>query len=286
MLLSRLYEPKGEELIYHYCSPSAFFEICTTKKLRFSDLFSMNDFMEMHWGYSIWEEVAGQVLPKVGKEFLDKVDQMIHFSGYHGLLVASCFSLDGDVLSQWRAYADDGRGYAIGFRAKDLVNLSVRALQVLYDKNQQVQELKSVIRAIHEVEQTETKKFSRDFKTHCGVLAFDLAAFKNPGFVEEKEIRLVHVLTFEKSGNFLRLVDDGGQAFGKRLKGVPVMFRMRDSTPVAYIDLDFTNKARVNPIKEVVIGPKNSSLDTGIAVFLETSAITSVELKHSKASYR
>src|SRR5262249_41463550 len=113
---------------------------------------------------------------------------MIHFSGYHGLLVASCFSLDRDVLSQWRAFCDDGRGYAIGFRAKDLVNLSVRALRVLYDKAQQIHELKSVIRAIHEVEQTESRKFSQDFKTHCGVLSFDLAAFKNPGFVEEKEI--------------------------------------------------------------------------------------------------
>ena len=217
MLLSRVYQPKDEEeIIYHYCSASAFLDICTTKEMRFSDLFSMNDFMEMHWGYSIWEKAAGQLLAEVGKDFIDKIDEMIHFSGYHGLLVGSCYSLDGDVLSQWRAYADDGRGYAIGFRAQDLVQLSVRALRVLYDKEEQIHEVRSVIRAINEVEQLETKKFGEDFKTHCGVLAFDLAAFKNPAFSEEKEIRLVHVLTFKEGANFLRLVDDGGRLFGKR----------------------------------------------------------------------
>ncbi|WP_416152053.1 DUF2971 domain-containing protein [Pseudomonas sp. Bout1] len=32
--------------------------------------------------------------------------------------LATCFSKAGDVLSQWRAYADDGQGYAIGFDSK------------------------------------------------------------------------------------------------------------------------------------------------------------------------
>jgi hypothetical protein len=246
----------------------------------------MNDFMEMHWGYSIWEEAAGEVLPEVGKDFLDRIDDVIHYSGYRGLLVAACYSLDGDVLSQWRAYADDGRGYAIGFKAKDLVRLSTRALRVLYDKEQQIHEVKSVIRAIHEVEQTETTKFGPDFITHCGVLAFDLAAFKNPAFIEEKEIRLAHLLTFKRSGNSFRLVDQGGEAFGKKFKGVPVQYRMRDATPVAYIDLDFTNKGKVSPIKEIIKGPKNDSLETGISVFLETLGIPSVEVKSSRASYR
>jgi len=164
--------------------------------------------------------------------------------------------------------------------------MSVRALKVLYDEDQQIHEVRSVIRAIHEVEQSGGNQFGSDFKTHCGVLAFDLAALKNPAFAEEKEIRLAHVLTFEKSGSFLRLKDDGGQAFGKKSKGVPVSFRMRNSTPVSYIDLDFTNKGKITPIKEVVVGPKNPALVSGVAVFLETIGLKSVNVKRSKASYR
>jgi hypothetical protein len=286
MIIPRVYEPANEEILYHYCVASAFLAICTNKKIRFSDLFSMNDFMEMHWGYYIWEKAATELLDEVGRDFLDKIDELIHSSGIYGLLVASCYSLDGDVLSQWRAYADDGQGFAIGFNAINLIALPIRPLRVLYNQEEQIKELKAVIRAIHEVEKSEETKFGSDFRTACFMLAFDLAAFKNPAFVEEKEIRLTHLLDFERSNNFLRLVDPGGQAFGKKSKGMPVQFRMRDNAPVTFIEQDFTNKGRINPIKEVIIGPKNNVLSTAISAFLETVGIGSVNIKHSKASYR
>lgn len=286
MLISRVYEPTDEEILYHYCDASAFLAICTSKKMRFSDLFSMNDFMEMHWGYFVWEKTATELLDVVGKDFLDKIDEIIHSAGIHGLLVASCYSLDGDVLSQWRAYADDGQGYAIGFKAKDLIGLPVRPLRVLYNQEEQIRELKALILAMHEVEQSEETKFGSDFRTACYMLAFDLAAYKNPAFVEEREIRLTHLLSFQKSNEFLKLVDEGGQAFGKKSKGMPVLFRVRESAPVTFIEQDFTNKGKINPIKEVIIGPKNNILSTAIAVFLETVGIGSVKVKRSRASYR
>lgn len=101
--------------------------------MRFSDLFSMNDFLEMHWGYHVWEKAATELLEIVGRDFLDEIDKILHTSGVCGLPVGSCFSLNGDVLSQWRAYADDGHGYAIGFDATTLLKLPIRPLKVLYD---------------------------------------------------------------------------------------------------------------------------------------------------------
>lgn len=246
----------------------------------------MNDFLEMHWGYRMWELAATELLNVVGKEFLDRIDEIINKASLFGSLVASCFSLKGDVLSQWRAYADDGQGYAIGFSATDLNQLPIRPLRVLYRKEDQIKELKATIRALHEVEQSEKVKFGQDFFTECGVLAYDLAAYKNPAFEEEKEIRLLHLLNFEKSGSFLRLFDAGGQSFGKKSKGLPVLFRMRGSIPVPYIEQDFTNRGKTNPIKSVIIGPKNDVRRTAISVFLETVGLSSVEVKNSKASYR
>lgn len=286
MIIPRGYEPANEEILYHYCDASAFHAICTNKKMRFSDLFSMNDFMEMHWGYYIWEKTATELLNEVAKDFLDEIDKVIHTSGLCGLPIASCYSLIGDVLSQWRAYADDGRGYAIGFKAKDLIELPARPLRVLYNQEEQVKELKNIIQALHEVEQSEETIFGSDFRTACFRLAFDLAAFKNPAYAEEQEVRLIHVLDFEKSNDFLRLDDGGGHAFGKDCEGSPVLFRMRDNIPVPFIELDFTNEGSINPIKEIVIGPKNDVLPTTISVFLETSEIGSVQVKKSKASYR
>lgn len=61
---------------------------------------------------------------------------------------------------------------------------------------------------------------------------------------------------------------------------------MRDNIPVAFIEQDFTNGGEINPIKEVIIGPKNDVLATAVSVFLETIGVGSVAVKKSKASYR
>lgn len=288
MIIQRVYKPKRNALLYHYCDANTFHAICTNKTIRLCDLFSMNDYLEMHWGYSIWEKAATELFPKVGKEFLDAVDEVIHFSGIKGLLLASCFSLDGDVLSQWRAYADDGNGYVIGFKAADLLKLSIRGLSVEYVEKKQIQEVEKVVKAIFDIEQTvpEEERYGKDFVEICTVLAFDLASYKNPAFSEEKEVRLVHLVNFEKSNESLKLVDNGGTAFGIESKGQEIKFLMSQNAPKTYIDLDFSNNGKISPIKEVIIGPKNSVMQSAISVYLETLNIGNVNIKKSKASYR
>lgn len=288
MLYDRLFKPKKNELIYHYCSAETFNAICTNKSIRLCDIFSMNDFMEMHWGYSIWEKVANDLISEFGYEFIDSIDKIIHISGTKCLVLASCFSLDGDVLSQWRAYSNDGNGYCIGFKAKDLLNLNVKALKVEYNEEKQKKELTAVIKALYETEQnlTEEERFGEDFFYACSNIAFDLVAFKNPAFNEEKEVRIIHLLNFEESNNFLKLIDIGGTAFGKDAKPQDVKFLMSQNMPKTYIDINFTNENKINPIKKVIIGPKNLVLSSAISVYLETLGIGSVEVERSKSSYR
>ena len=282
MIISREYKPKENDLIYHYCDSNAFFAICTNRKLWMNDLHSMNDFMELHWGYSIWEQSANTRIEKYGKEFLDEIDEVIHFSGFQGLLLANCFSTDKDVLSQWKAYADDGKGYVISFNAKELLGLPIRALQVLYDKERQIKEATATIDALYQLKQED----SNEFKTFCNVFGYDLSAFKNPAFIEEKEIRLIHLLDFKKSNDFMKLVDKGGIYFGEDRKGEEIKFRIKQDIPTPYIELDFSNNNKINPIKEVVIGPKNEVMKTAIRIFLETIGIEKVEINKSNASYR
>lgn len=274
MIISREYKPKENDLIYHYCDSNAFFAICTNRKLWMNDLHSMDDFMELHWGYSIWEQSANTRIEKYGKEFLDEIDEVIHFSGFQSLLLANCFSTDKDVLSQWRAYADDGKGYVIGFNAKELLGLPIRALQVLYDKEQQIKEATATIDALYQLKQED----SNEFKTFCNVFGYDLSAFKNPAFIEEKEIRLIHLLDFKKSNDFMKLVDKGGIYFGEDRKGEEIKFKIKQDIPTPYIELDFSNNNKINPIKEVVIGPKNEVMKTAIRIFLETIGIERVEI--------
>lgn len=287
-MIERIYKPQKNELIYHYCSAETFNAICTFKKIRLCDLFTMNDFLEMHWGYSIWEKAANELITDLGHEFIDSIDAIINISGTKSLVLASCFSTDGDVLSQWRAYADDGNGFVIGFDAKTLLKLNIKPLKVEYDEKKQLKEIKAIIRAIHEIESEmeESKRYGKDFFRTCVQLSYDLAAFKNSAFKEEQEVRLIHLVNFIKSNSFLKLEDPGGTYFGKKAEKHEIKFLMSQNTPKTYIDIDFTNKGKTNPIMEVIIGPKNNVKETAISVYLETLGIGKVIVKKSKASYR
>ncbi len=282
----RHYVPDDGDLIYHYCGADTLHAICSNKKLRFSDLHSMNDYMERHWGYDVWEEAASGLIDSVGKPFLDEMDSVFHTSGFQTLLLASCFSKNGDVLSQWRAYADDGAGYAIGFCATELAQLPVSLLEVLYNREKQVEEMVTLIRALFEVEQSEPKKFGKDFTQACYLIGTDMAAYKNPAFSEEEEIRLVHLLEIAPTGNAAKFVDAGGTMFGKKFKGEQVQFRMVKGIPCPFIELDFSNRNRRNPIKRIVLGPKNQALIPGIMLYLETIGIPNVTIVRSTASYQ
>lgn len=282
MIPPRQFEPESEQLLYHYCTPETFLAMCTGQKLRFCDLFTMNDYLESHWGYQVWELAATELHPVVGIDFLNRVDAVISGASLNALSLASCLSTNGDVLSQWRAYAHDGFGFAVGFSASALKELPVRTLSVCYDREQQVSEVVRCVQALHKLCEDEPDNEEMFFELSFS-LAMDLKAYKNPAFSEEGEVRLLHVVNFEPSGASAKLVDPGGRG---DYVPQPVRFFMKSGCPVAYLDIPFTALGGENPIKKVVIGPKNDSLPTGISVFLETVGLPNVDVTKSHASYR
>ena len=155
-------------------------------------------------------------------------------------------------------------------------------MKVLYEKEAKIKEATAGIDTLFLMKQNNLP----DYKALCRVYGYDLSAFKNPAFSEEKEIRLVHLLDFQKSNDFLKLVDEGGQYFGEERKGEQVKFRIKQEIPIPYIEFDFTNNGKLNPIKEVVIGPNNDVMVTAISIFLETIGVENVKIEKSKASYR
>jgi len=285
MLFERQYKPAETEILYHYCSPETFLAICTNKTIRLSDIFSMNDFMEMHWGYHRWERAAGNSLDRLGKEFLDSIDQIVSSSSLSILPLAACFSLNGDTLSQWRAYAENGSGFCVGFKADALCRLAARPLRVLYDAEQQEREIRQFIFALNEVNKEEPES-TDDFFSACATFSCDLAALKNPSFAEEQEVRLIHAVNFVESNSFLKLEDSGGTSFGGDLEPQPIKFSMRGSVPVPHIDLSYVDPSGNHPIAEVILGPRNDALPTAISVFLETLGLGDIEVRKSHASYR
>jgi hypothetical protein len=99
------------------------------------------------------------------------------------------------LLSQWRAYADDARGFSIGFLPKQM-KMPAKKLRVLYDPDVQMQEITGNLRHVYTVEKSKGFTYDNEFGSHLYGVGLDLCAYKHPAFQEEREVRLVHACGF------------------------------------------------------------------------------------------
>ena len=297
MLLERLFECGDQDMLYHYCSAATFQAVATFGTIRFTDINMLNDASEMRHAYSVFEEAVTRLINKTGLkadaptipiEFFDKVDSIIAPAQLVAHPFISCFSLQSDMLGQWRSYADDGRGYAIGFRANALKNaLPATFLRVLYDREEQVQEMMLALAAIFLRQDSDDSTVSDKFFEDCILLSVYMTAFKHSAFAEEKEVRAVHAISVQPEGNLLKFIDEGGTVNGdsEAIKN-PINFQIRDNHLTAYFDHQFCSPTPTTPMCEVILGPKNYSAPGNLALFLGGLGYTGMEFKMSEAPYR
>ena len=293
MLLERYIDPSKDEIFYHYCSAQTFQSVCESKRLRFTDINMMNDSLEMRLGYSIFEEAASSflenpvpALPDLDREFFDKVDEHVAPMQLSLHPVISCFSERPDMLGQWRAYGDDGRGFCIGFSAKALKKLPVTLLRVLYDRGKQVEEMRMALGALYMLNKSKGGDFGPAFRQACVLLAAEMASLKGDAFAEEKEVRCLHVLTVDHDKQLSRLVDIKDGENGSTVEGEEVKFRVRDGTICAFVDLPFLSEGDSDMIKEVILGPKNMNGPGNVLYLMGNNSLARPNLLHSKCSYR
>ena len=141
------------KVIYHYCDLNAFLAILNYKKLWLSNSYNLNDSFENRWLSKNIEDVRGEF-----EEYKEEINQVIyHYNNNPEVPYVCCFSRQGDILSQWRAYANDGKGVAIGFNTDYFNHINITGnnshsgypiilTPVIYDNEQQ----KKLIRGIFE----------------------------------------------------------------------------------------------------------------------------------------
>jgi hypothetical protein len=118
------------EILYHYTDDAGLHGILESGTLWLSDIFGLNDPSELSHGVApaitaIRERAeAGpgesQIFARKFESFYRTALQEV------GTFLVTCFSAAADDLGQWRAYAANGCGYALGFDAKKLVNLFMK----------------------------------------------------------------------------------------------------------------------------------------------------------------
>lgn len=274
--------------LYHYCSTSTFLSIIQRKCLWLSDVNTMNDFGEVNWAYDRFIEAANAVLDQVGREFVELVDEIISTSQLRLLPMLCAFSTDGDVLSQWRAYADDGSGVAIGFDAKKVGTLSIRIAPIEYSREKQVEHFRTWLLAAHELHTALPEKEKKKFLFEMGtLLSVDMAFYKNPAFSEEKEVRILRALDarINEQGQWT-LTDNGGSGERVSRKKLPVHFRAaRNGGVVSYVELPLSGLG-AEAITEIVVGPKSPNSGNEISMALNAAGFRNVRIRQSTATYR
>lgn len=99
--------------LFHYCSAASFFSIVNGASIWLSSLSQSNDSLE-------GKIISTSVAQLAEKDKLDVrtrllIEQYIKQLEENTEALGFCLSEDGDLLSQWRGYAQDAAGFAIGF---------------------------------------------------------------------------------------------------------------------------------------------------------------------------
>lgn len=158
----------------------------------------------------------------------------------------ACFSDKEDMLSQWRAYANDGQGVAIGFNMeyfKDIKdkdpNRDFIIDRVIYNSDEQKKLLHNKMKTFIKELRQATEQGEFFFLTLASGF-FELGQiFKDSSFAEEREIRIIH-------GNSERAAEHD-----------ILKYRVTENSIRSYLEIPLaSNVTNVKAIKEIVIGPK------------------------------
>lgn len=285
-------------ILYHYCSNTAFHSIVENRSIRLSALSLSSDTMEGKLVTDVIAEMAksdglDQANIQKLKESVSLLERIIEGLGF-------CLSEEGDLLSQWRGYADDASGVSIGFSKKYLEELSKasiirqksvftlqkveykyksqkKLIQPTYDKIKELinqgayKPLKHQtilgLKTDEEIEKENvmTKEALVNLSMTMLPLLGDFFLLKTKAFQEEQEWRLI--------SHLIKTVDDECcyQSFPDKI--------------VPYRKLSLSNLEE-NSIVEVILGPKNNTPKYVIDGFLKQNKFKNVNVIRSEASYR
>lgn len=268
MAEGRFVSPGLPETLYHYTSPSGLRGIVQDKALWCSSAHFLSDAEEI--SHAVNE--TRPLLQELGEEFregehvfageialVERMVQALEEIETEPVFVGS-FSVEGNLLSQWRAYCPDRGGYSIGFDGEKLAALATaqgfNLVRCVYSRDDYWPELEDLVMYTLEHYRTGRREDhipEKDLATnlvesfHAG-LAELAARVKHPAFREEKEWRLV---SSPISASLL-----------------PTQFREGASSLVPFIEfaLEIANEEQLEdsefsprdvqlPIREIVVGP-------------------------------
>jgi len=285
--------------LYHYCPSTTFHSLVSSRSIWLSSLLQSNDSME-------GKLVAKMIARFASDDHLDRstTDTLLEAVGLVESVIDGlglCLSEDGDLLSQWRGYADDGRGVAIGFSRdylewlvaesrSDKSKSGLNLYKVIYEPDAQSEALRSTYSKVRELinegafqpmgrrglldgrtdkeieldDQVIDAKYRR-VSVACLGFFNKLFLLKANAFREEREWRLISYL--------VQLTTDS------------CLYRAQPNRVIPYRAFELLGLDRF-PISEVILGPKHVTPLPVVRSFLEFHGFDVAKVRQSDVTYR
>ncbi len=271
-------------VIYHYCGVDSFRGILKSKELWLSDVHFMNDTTEQTHFIEISTKVLRDWPPgpeNVYIQLLIKNFEWMRLTPY-----ACCFCEDGDLLSQWCRYADNGNGFAVGFSTAWIRGQSrkyaprhpLALLPIEYDGDRQLALATTCVdeylRKVPGLDRNGRRDVSMWAIGRLWVLS---AVCKHHSFHEERELRLILVEVTDPESEV--------KAIRKQVGVSRMCHRLRDTQNVPYFCLGFAEEA----VAEIHLGPTNNEREdrSNLETLLKNNGydLDRIRIERSKAPY-
>lgn len=272
--------------LYHYCSIDSFYNIVTSRSIWLSNSNQMNDSYENKWIENYFDIVKEYFKESKYNDLIKNSLAMYEWNSKPPFIF--CLSASKDILSQWRAYSNDGQGVSIGFDTKYL-NLKNESpspnvychntigLQKIeyhnYSQKKKVTELCESVKNTFDKNPNSTENIMLSLDLAFSLVNWALI-FKNASFKEEREWRIIHTPTDNDH------YDENLDNLSK------LQFRTSTGKIITYYSYNFLRKFNSNLIKEVVIGPKCKMRPEEVRQFLDYNTLRKTKITISKSTYR
>jgi hypothetical protein len=278
--------------IFHYCNLTKFEGILNSKKLWLTPVQTMNDGTEVDHLYNfIFPKVKEIIIAETPSHLLNKVETIFSIVESNSRLhivsmpYCACFSDDGDLLSQWQRYADDGAGISIGFdfdyfKIKNEpphphanVKNSIGFGTIIYDYNLQISILYHIIK---QNLSHETPNAAYPLTISVNLTRYS-AIFKNRTFFTEQEKRIVYFFENQHISQF-----------DKNFLSGPYNYQYKDVGGYSRFEMSWFNTSDNHAISKIFLGPKCQKSSLEIVKMLEKFGvnINESQILKSESSYR
>ena len=256
------------DILYHYTDLNGLIGIVQNQTLWATNVQFLNDKKEQKYGIELVKEIAESVKSnqneKVIELIINHIEDRAKLDDY-----ITCFSKNGDLLGQWRAYANNGYGVSIGFNDDNFDNnLSPMpfATHIVYDEKYHKEEIKRMLESFISFMEDYKEKFDwviLPYEEVAAMLIIDniqayIKYFKHPCFKDENEYRFI----FTANQVMIDEGEDYEIQFRTNSKMVIPFIKLENNYQKFYKNLPeddpqahFFEEDKRLPIKEIIIGP-------------------------------